>query len=180
LTLSYPQNMPDEFRYRYCPRCASELANMQDEEGTPRQVCPRCGWLYRPMNVLVASMVITTPGGLVFILPTADRETLSAFPPAGAIEYGESPEQAAVREAREETGLEVEVVRELGREFYPDFPDGPFLCFYFETRMTGGTLSDGPEGPVAIFPEGQYPDVHPDYLISRRVLDLYLASKGRA
>jgi 8-oxo-dGTP diphosphatase len=39
--------------------------------------------------------------------------------PAGAIEDGESPEQAAVREALEETGLTVKAVRPIGDRVHP-------------------------------------------------------------
>jgi len=48
------------------------------------------------------------PQGTVFALPK------------GAIDAGESPEEAAQREVREETGLEAELVRKLGdiRYFY--------------------------------------------------------------
>ncbi|WP_327223034.1 NUDIX hydrolase [Streptomyces platensis] len=40
--------------------------------------------------------------------------------PAGGIEAGESPEQAAVRETREETGLTVEAVKVLGDRVHPN------------------------------------------------------------
>lgn len=40
--------------------------------------------------------------------------------PGGFIDAGESPERAAVRELREETGLEVDTLRSLGA-FYPSF-----------------------------------------------------------
>lgn len=39
--------------------------------------------------------------------------------PAGAIEGGETPEQAAVRETAEETGLTVEAVKLLGERVHP-------------------------------------------------------------
>jgi len=50
--------------------------------------------------------------------PIAKRSYL--FPPGGAIEPGELPEQAAIRETREETGYEVELMPE-GR-FTLDYP----------------------------------------------------------
>ena len=40
--------------------------------------------------------------------------------PAGGIEAGESPEQAAVRETEEETGLTVEAVKVLGDRVHPN------------------------------------------------------------
>lgn len=45
--------------------------------------------------------------------------------PAGTIECGETPEQAAVREVAEETGLRARVVRALGVENYDVRPSRP-------------------------------------------------------
>ncbi|TCW24607.1 NUDIX hydrolase [Dietzia cinnamea] len=45
--------------------------------------------------------------------------------PAGTIEHGESPEEAAVREVAEETGIRARVVRSLGTERYDMRPSKP-------------------------------------------------------
>ncbi|MFJ8583654.1 NUDIX hydrolase [Streptomyces sp. NPDC093595] len=48
----------------------------------------------------------------------AEGELMWQFP-AGAIEPGETPEEAAVRETLEETGLEVKAIRLLGQRVHP-------------------------------------------------------------
>ena len=67
--------------------------------------------------------------------------------PGGGVEAGESPEQAAIREAHEELGLDV-VVRELLARSGP--AERPQL--YFAADITGGSLGTG-VGPELASPE---------------------------
>ncbi|MFL5384595.1 MAG: NUDIX domain-containing protein [Longimicrobiaceae bacterium] len=73
--------------------------------------------------------------------------------PAGAIDPGESPDQAVVREVREETGLEVRPVRVAGvfggpdgfRHRYPNGDEVEFTAIVFECAVAGGSLDSGDE-----------------------------------
>ena len=65
--------------------------------------------------------------------------------PGGAIEPGETPEGAAVREAKEETGLDVSVGRLIGVYTDPDmiYPNGDqaqSIVIAYELRVVGGEL----------------------------------------
>ena len=63
----------------------------------------------------------------------------------GAIEQGESDEQAAVREVREETGLEAEVEADLGDIRYFYVWEGVRVrkrVHFFLMRATGGDVSE--------------------------------------
>lgn len=66
------------------------------------------------------SAAIIVNGGRVLMVRRAvkEGELMWQFP-AGAIEGGESAEQAAVRETREETGLTVEAIKLLGERVHP-------------------------------------------------------------
>jgi ADP-ribose pyrophosphatase YjhB (NUDIX family) len=61
--------------------------------------------------------------------------------PGGGVEDNEAPWDAAVREAREEVGVEIEIVRLTGLYWKPKSGD---LVFNFEGRIIGGvpTTSD--------------------------------------
>ncbi len=68
--------------------------------------------------------------------------------PGGHMEAGESIVETCVREVREETGLEVRVVRLIGVYSTPhriiEYADGKryqFVSLHFEAEITGGALS---------------------------------------
>jgi 8-oxo-dGTP pyrophosphatase MutT (NUDIX family) len=99
----------------------------------------------------------TSAGGLVvderpdgpWVVLIAHRSTggdLQWTLPKGGIEEGESLETAAVREVREETGLEAEVVRKLGVVDYwfvwrPDKVRYHKFVHYFLMAHRGGDMS---------------------------------------
>ena len=68
--------------------------------------------------------------------------------PAGAIDPGEAPAQAVVREVREETGLHVRPCRIVGvfggnpgfRYTYSNGDEVEYLCVLFDCEVLGGAL----------------------------------------
>ena len=66
------------------------------------------------------SAAIITDGDRVLMVRRRVKEgELSWQFPAGAIEAGETPEEAAVRETLEETGLKVEAITVIGQRIHP-------------------------------------------------------------
>ena len=64
----------------------------------------------------------------------------------GAVELGETPQMAAIREVKEETGLDVEVGNLIGiyTEFNMEYPNGDkaqSICIAYELKTVGGHLS---------------------------------------
>ena len=77
--------------------------------------------------------------------------------PAGAIDLGESPSEAVVREVFEETGLQVKPVQIAGvfgggnfRYIYPNGDAVEYFIVVFECEITGGELS-ARDGEVSKF-----------------------------
>lgn len=59
--------------------------------------------------------------------------------PGGAIEKGESPAEAAVRECREETGYEIQLDRMIGQYLHPSvYGMGDQLTYAFRAHIVGG------------------------------------------
>ena len=74
--------------------------------------------------------------------------------PAGFMEWDETPQQAAVRETEEETGLLVDVQRLLGVfPWYDDFLQGLAhengLLVVYEATVVGGALQAGDDAQAA-------------------------------
>jgi 8-oxo-dGTP diphosphatase len=78
--------------------------------------------------------------------------------PGGHVEEGESPVEAAVREAKEELGLDVAVKREIARMLWRER-----WQHYYLVERVGGTfgMGDGPELYRPVEVSGTY---HPTWL----------------
>lgn len=69
--------------------------------------------------------------------------------PGGKVEYGENPYDALVREVKEETGLEVEVVKPLGMWwFFRNTDKHQVVCNTFLCKEKAGEIDIG-KNPVA-------------------------------
>ncbi|GAB7180418.1 ADP-ribose pyrophosphatase YjhB NUDIX family [Kitasatospora sp. Ki12] len=67
----------------------------------------------------IAAAIVVHEGRVLMVRRRVSEGQLSWQFPAGEIEDGESPEEAAVRETAEETGLGVAAVKLLGERVHP-------------------------------------------------------------
>lgn len=78
------------------------------------EVCPRCGHRWRRRNpLLTVDVIIEIEGGKKIVLVRRKNPPIGWALPGGFVEYGETVEEAARREAKEETGLKVEIKRQF-------------------------------------------------------------------
>lgn len=104
-----------------CPNCAHRDAEPGAE---PALRCARCGWYWYPNPRPTAAVVIeregdqtgADPAGLEFLLLRRAMEPAAGWwdLPAGFLEPRETPDEGALREAREEAGFEVRLTGLIG------------------------------------------------------------------
>ena len=130
---------------RFCSQCGNALGRRHDG-GRERAWCERCGFIaYR--NPVPVAVVLARDGDRILLVRRAN-EPLRGFwaPPAGYVEVDESVEDAAVREAREETGLDVALEGLLG--VYSG-PAAGLVAIAYAGRVVGGRLAPSDEAEEA-------------------------------
>jgi len=104
---------------KFCPSCGTPVEH-KEKFGMVRPVCPQCRWIHF-QDPKVAAAVLVEEGSRVLLVRRANEPFRGLWTlPAGFVNGGEDPAEAAARECLEETGLIVRVKRVLdvisGRE----------------------------------------------------------------
>jgi ADP-ribose pyrophosphatase YjhB (NUDIX family) len=104
----------------YCQVCGNALADRYlEDEGRNRLVCDACGHIHY-LNPTVVAGVIPVSDGRVWLLRRAIEPRVGYWTyPAGYMELGETVEDAAARETREELNMEVRLLRLLNVYSWP-------------------------------------------------------------
>ena len=128
--------------FRYCPRCGQgPVAPLQ----APLFSCPACRFHYHFNPAVAAGVIAEDREGRLLLVRRAKEPARGLLGvPGGFVEIGESAEASAQREAREETGVEIEGLRFLGS--WPNLYEWrgvayPVVDLYFTGRAREGSIA---------------------------------------
>ena len=122
-------------------------------------ICPQCGSLvYRYTNPFPTVDIVIELENKRIVLIQRGKEPYGWALPGGFVDYGESLEEAAKREAMEETSLDVELVRQLGAYSAPDRdPRHHAISVVFLARANGEPRASDDAQEVGVFDEKDIP-----------------------
>jgi 8-oxo-dGTP diphosphatase len=145
---THPHDPDDAARFRFCPVCGGRMQEKTLKAGDrPRLVCPACGFVfYLDPKVAVGTIIARPDGSVALVRRTIDPGYGKWVFPGGYVDRGEVVRDAAVREAREECGLEVRLDRLLNLYSYPRRT--AIIVVYLATPV-GGVLAAGDEADEA-------------------------------
>ncbi|GAG56679.1 unnamed protein product, partial [marine sediment metagenome] len=131
--------------YNYCPICGTPLqAGMI--EGRERKYCPKCDFIDYKNPLPVALAVAVKDKKFLLIRRGLPPRKGMWGSPSGFIESGETPEEACLRELKEETGISGKIVKLIGavrredKEIY-----GDMLVVKYLVKVKGGKPTPGEE-----------------------------------
>ena len=123
---------------RFCPLCGGTLGRAAVPPDQREQaVCAACGFVFY-LNPKVVAGTIPEQDGRVLLTRRSINPGRGLWTfPGGFVDFGESVEDAAVRETFEETGLKVDLT---GLHNVYSYPGAPVIIVYRAT-VVGGTLT---------------------------------------
>ena len=120
--------------HQYCGKCGSGTIMKPDEHA---MLCPACGLIVYP-RISPAVMVLVRDGNRLLLArsPRFKPGVFSAL--AGFVEAGETLEECAAREVREEVGVEITNLRYFHSQPWP-FPNSLMVAFFAD--YAGGEVT---------------------------------------
>jgi NAD+ diphosphatase len=156
--------------YRFCGHCGTPT---QRSEADRSKLCPSCGTRFFP-HISPAVIVAVLKGNEILLARNSRFKTPVFSLLAGFVEPGETLEEGAKREIREEVSVEIGKTSYFGSQSWP-FPDSLMIGFIAE--YAGGEIRvDGDEITEAgWFTRDSLPQIPTGGSISRKIIEWFAA-----
>lgn len=151
---------------RHCPLCGSETGRMSGNWG---KRCISCNSEHYP-HIHPCAIVLVKRDDRILLCRKAEWAPGRYGLVAGFLDFGESLEECAIREVREETGIEICNVRYAGSQNWP-----------FPAQLMAGFVADYASGEIKVdsseledaqwFKSDQLPSLPPLRSIARWIID---------
>ena len=128
-----------DLAYRFCPACAGELELRLLKSGDPqRPVCTRCGQVvYLDPKVAVGTIIADADQRILLVRRAIEPGYGLWVFPGGYVDRGEEVRAAAIREAKEEAGLDVRLDALVN--IY-SWPGRPLVVIVYAATPVGGEV----------------------------------------
>jgi ADP-ribose pyrophosphatase YjhB (NUDIX family) len=139
----------DSHAYRFCPRCGGALERRSLKANEPeRLVCVACGFVFYidpkiAVGTIIRPAIPSAADHIVLVRRAIEPGYGKWVFPGGYVDRGETLIAAAIREAREECGLDVRLDGLVNIYSYPG--RAPIIVVYAATALSG-TLEVDDEG----------------------------------
>ena len=157
--MAHPELHPhdESHEYRFCPRCGGALESRLLKASEPeRLVCLLCGFVfYIDPKIAVGTIIRVESGDIVLVRRSIEPGYGKWVFPGGYVDRGEPLPAAAVREAREECGLEVRLDGLVNIYSYPG--RAPVIVVYAATAIGGALCPDDECLEASEFAAGRIP-----------------------
>lgn len=152
-----PNSAPEEVAF--CPLCGNSMVT-QMRFDKPRRSCSECGYVHFTDPKVGVGVLVVKERKVLLIRRAVDPERGKWSIPAGYLDRGEDPKETAVREAKEETGLEV-VVNGLVDVYYnPPQQGGASVFILYRANLIGGEVQAGDDADeVGFFGSEELPEL---------------------
>jgi len=114
-------------------------------------MCDRCGFVHYRNPAPAVGVILEQQGQVLLVLRKFEPRSAQWSLPAGFIEYDESPIEAALRETKEETGLDIQVTSLLDVYGACDDPRVRVVLVVYEGRILDGEVRPGDDAAAAQF-----------------------------
>ncbi len=141
-------NLNDYNGYQWCPRCKAELS-ISEIEDKIRPHCTSCGFIFYQNPAPAAGAIIVQDEKLLLVRRSIQPGLGDWCIPAGFVEWTEHPQQAAKRELKEETGLDISISSMFDIFMGMDDPRTHAVLILYHADIVGGELIPGDDADDA-------------------------------
>ena len=125
--------------FKYCYQCSKSLS-LKNIDNNYIPYCEKCEKLFYSDPKLVVVVLVEHNNKLVLIKRSFEPAMGRWCFPSGYVNKGEKVEKAAIREVKEETGLDI-IIKEFIGLYSSD--DNPVIIAAFSAKSIGGKLYSG-------------------------------------